>query len=95
MQKRNGVPEYPGQDSSGGTPGPFVPPGLLFGLLYAWYIDNRFGSIVDYEMSLLRWRISELIPKPSMERGRMKARVDFFRRVVFRQEIPAAVLDLL
>ena len=66
----------------------FTPPGLLFGLLYAWYVNNRFGGIVDYEMSLLRWRISELIPKPSMERSRMQERVAFFREVVFRQKVP-------
>lgn len=66
----------------------FTPPGLLFGLLYAWYLDNRFGGVVDYEMSLLRWKITELIPKPSMERSRLQRRVDFFRRVVFRQNVP-------
>jgi uncharacterized cofD-like protein len=66
----------------------FTPPGLLFGLLYAWYVNNRFGGIVDYEMSLLRWKISELIPKPSMERIRMQERITFFRSVVFRQTIP-------
>ena len=66
----------------------FTPPGLLFGLLYAWYVNNRFGGIVDYEMSLLRWRISELIPKPSMERIRMQKRIEFFRRSVFRQKVP-------
>jgi uncharacterized cofD-like protein len=66
----------------------FTPPGLLFGLLYAWYVNNRFGGIVDNEMSLLRWNISELMPKPSMERMRMQRRIEFFRRVVFRQKIP-------
>jgi uncharacterized cofD-like protein len=66
----------------------FTPPGLLFGLLYAWYVNNRFGGIVDYEMSLIRWTISELIPKPSMVRTRMQDQVDFFRRIVFRQKVP-------
>lgn len=66
----------------------FTPPGLLFGLLYAWYVNNRFGGIVDYEMSLIRWKISELIPKPSMVRTRMQEQVEFFRRVVFRQRVP-------
>ena len=65
----------------------FTPPGLLFGLLYAWYVNNRFGGIVDYEMSLIRWKISELIPKPSMVRTRMQEQIDFFRRVVFRQRV--------
>jgi uncharacterized cofD-like protein len=66
----------------------FTPPGLLFGLLYAWYVNNRFGGIVDYEMSLIRWKISELIPKPSMVRTRMQEQVEFFRRIVFRQRVP-------
>jgi uncharacterized cofD-like protein len=66
----------------------FTPPGLLFGLLYAWYVNNRFGGIVDYEMSLIRWKISELIPKPSMVRTRMQQQIDFFRQVVFRQRVP-------
>ena len=73
----------------------FTPPGLLFGLLYAWYCNNRFGGVIDYEMSLLRWKISELIPKPSMERTRLQAQVEFFRRVVFRQRIPRAVTKTL
>jgi len=68
----------------------FMPPGLLFGLLYAWYLDNRYGGVVDYEMSLLQWKMTELIPKPSMERSRLQSRVDFFRRVVFRQKVPTA-----
>jgi hypothetical protein len=72
----------------------FTPPGLLFGLFYAWYVNNRFGGIMDYEISLLRWKISELIPKPSMERGRLQKRVDFFRRHVFRQEIPPTIEEL-
>ncbi len=66
----------------------FTPPGLLFGLLFTWYVNNRFGGIVDYEMSLIRWKISELIPKPSMVRTRMQEQIDFFRRVVFRQRVP-------
>ncbi|MBI4682580.1 MAG: hypothetical protein HY757_05710 [Nitrospirae bacterium] len=66
----------------------FTPAGLLFGLLYAWYVNNRFGGIINYEASLLRWKINELIPKPSMERVRMQKRIDFFRNVVFRQGMP-------
>ena len=73
----------------------FTPPGLLFGLLYAWYCNNRFGGVIDYEMSLLRWKMSELIPKPSMERTRMQAQIEFFRRVVFRQSIPRAFTKTL
>lgn len=66
----------------------FTPPGLLFGLIYAWYLNNQLGGVVDYEMSLLKWNISELIPKQSMERTRRSQLVEFFRNHVFRQSIP-------
>jgi uncharacterized cofD-like protein len=67
----------------------FTPPGLLFGLLYAWYLNNQLGGVVDYEMSLLKWKISELIPKQSMERTRRSQLIEFFRNHVFRQRIPS------
>lgn len=66
----------------------FTPPGLLFGLLYAWYLNNKLGGLIDHEMSILQWKISQLIPKQSMERMRRQALVDFFRTAVFRQQIP-------
>ncbi len=66
----------------------FTPPGLLFGLLYAWYLNNHLGGVIDYEMSLLKWNISELIPKQSMERTRRQNLIEFFRSRVFRQHIP-------
>jgi hypothetical protein len=66
----------------------FTPPGLLFGLLYAWYLNNKLGGFIDHEMSILQWKISQLIPKQSMERTRRQALVDFFRTAVFRQQIP-------
>lgn len=66
----------------------FLPPGLLFGLLYAWYLDNRYGWIMDYEMSLLRWPPGSLIPHQAKELVRKQGLVDFFRGEVFghRQE---------
>jgi len=66
----------------------FTPPGLLFGLLYAWYLNNSLGGVVEYEMSLMRWKISQLIPKQSMERARKQRLIEFFRTRVFRQQIP-------
>jgi len=66
----------------------FTPPGLLFGLLYAWYLNNQLGGFIDNEMSILQWKISRLIPKQSMERERKQQLVEFFRSVVFRQQIP-------
>lgn len=61
----------------------FTPPGLLFGLLYAWYLDNRYGCMIDFEMSLLKIGTSDLIPKPNMDRERFRNLIDFFRNEVF------------
>jgi uncharacterized cofD-like protein len=61
----------------------FTPPGLLFGLLYAWYLNNAYGEIMEYEMSLLRWRPEKLIPCQLEERKRRQALISFFRKVVF------------
>jgi uncharacterized cofD-like protein len=62
----------------------FLPPGLLFGLLYAWYLNNAYGEIMEYEMSLLRWPPQKLIPYQLEERTRKQALVRFFRNVVFQ-----------
>lgn len=61
----------------------FTPPGLLFGLMYAWYLNNGYGEIMEYEMSLLRWPPQKLIPCQLEERNRKQALVNFFRKVVF------------
>jgi uncharacterized cofD-like protein len=63
----------------------FLPPGLLFGLLYAWYLDNASGGVMEYEMSLLQWPETELIPYQAAERRRKAALIEFFRRVVFHR----------
>lgn len=62
----------------------FLPPGLLFGLLYAWYLDDAYGSLMDYEMALLRWPEEALMPYQVQERRRKQALVTFFREEVFR-----------
>ena len=61
----------------------FLPPGLLFGLLYAWYLNNAYGGIMEYEMSLLQWPPHSLIPHQAKERVRKQALVAFFRNEVF------------
>jgi uncharacterized cofD-like protein len=61
----------------------FLPPGLLFGLLYAWYLNNAYGKIMEYEMSLLRWSPEKLIPYQLEEYKRKKDLIKFFRNVVF------------
>lgn len=62
----------------------FLPPGLLFGLLYTWYLNNAYGEIMEYEMSLLRRSPKRLIPYQLEEHTRKQALVEFFRRVVFQ-----------
>jgi len=62
----------------------FLPPGLLFGLLYAWYLNNAYGGIMEYEMSLLRWPPEKLIPYQLEEYMRKQALIKFFRNVVFQ-----------
>ncbi len=65
----------------------FLPPGLLFGLLYAWYLNNACGGVMEYEMSLLRWKPSSLIPYQAKERIRKQALVRFFCHEVFRHPV--------
>ena len=61
----------------------FTPPGLLFGLLYAWYLDNRFAAHVEYKMAVMRTDISDLIHEQLKMLSRRKALVKFFRKSVF------------
>ncbi len=60
----------------------FLPPGLLFGLLYAWYLCGG-GLTMDYEMSLLKWPLRSLIPLHAKDRIRKEALVTFFRTEIF------------
>ena len=66
----------------------FTPPGMLFGLVYAWYLDNRFAAHVEYKMAIMRTRLSDLIPEQVREHARRKSLVRFFRRSVFRKSSP-------
>jgi hypothetical protein len=61
----------------------FTPPGLLFGLIYAWYMDNRFAAHVEYKMAVMRTDISDLIPEQVRMHTRRRDLVEFFRRSVF------------
>jgi hypothetical protein len=62
--------------------GGFLPPGLLFGLLYSWYLCGS-GFTMEYEMNLLRWPLKSLIPLHMRDSTRKRALVSFFRTVVF------------
>jgi len=61
----------------------FTPPGLLFGLIYAWYHDNRFAAHIEYKMAVMRTDISDLIPEQVRMLSRRRALVGFFRQFVF------------
>jgi hypothetical protein len=69
----------------------FTPPGLLLGLMYAWYLDNRFASHIEYKMSILKVRPTQLIPEQKKMRSRREQLIDFFRESVFGKE--AVLLD--
>jgi len=61
----------------------FLPPGLLFGLMYAWYLNNSYEPVMENEMSILHLKEGTLIPHQVQEYRRKKALVDFFRKEVF------------
>jgi hypothetical protein len=61
---------------------------MLFGLIYAWYLDNRFAAHVEYKMAVMRADISDLIPEQVRMHTRRKTLVEFFRRSVFCHSSP-------
>jgi uncharacterized cofD-like protein len=61
----------------------FTPPGLLFGLVYAWYLDNRFAAHIEYKMDILQMEVPDMIPEQAKVCSRRRRLVDFFRRKVF------------
>jgi len=65
----------------------FIPPGLLFGLMYAWYLDNTYVPVMENEMSILHLEEKTLIPHQVQEFKRKKALVDFFRKHVFSNDV--------
>ena len=71
----------------------FTPPGLLFGLFYAWYLDNRFAPNIDYKMSIMKNEISYLIPEQVRIVGRREQMIRFFRENVFRRQLPQIKLS--
>ncbi len=66
----------------------FTPPGLLFGLMFAWYLDNRLTGHIEYKMSIMKSAISDLIPEQVKMLKTRKAMIEFFRKVVFRLDDP-------
>lgn len=66
----------------------FTPPGLLFGLVFVWYLDNQFAPNIDYKMSIMKNELSYLIPEQVKIVGRREQLIRFFRENVFRQNLP-------
>ncbi|MCI5146077.1 MAG: YvcK family protein, partial [Candidatus Electrothrix sp. AR3] len=65
----------------------FRPPGLLFGLFFAWYLDNRLAPNIDYMMSLMKSEPSDVIAKQRDMIHRREELIRFFREKVFRIKI--------
>lgn len=61
----------------------FTPPGLLMGLMYAWYIDNRLASHIEYKMSVMKINHTDLIPEQLKMAERRRMMIAFFREVIF------------
>ncbi|MCI5137367.1 MAG: YvcK family protein, partial [Candidatus Electrothrix sp. AR1] len=64
----------------------FTPPGLLFGLLFTWYLDNRFASNVEYKMSVMKNIPSDLILEQVRIMRRREKLIRFFRECIFRDQ---------
>ncbi|MDA3971006.1 MAG: YvcK family protein [Desulfobulbaceae bacterium] len=66
----------------------FTPPGMLMGLIFAWYLDNSLAAHIEYKMSITRLPGSSLVPEQIKMLERRKQMIAFFRTVVFRHNSP-------
>ena len=62
----------------------FLPCGLLFGLVFAWYLDNTYVPALDFEMRMLQWPAARLLPYQVRARAGHRELVRFFREEVFQ-----------
>lgn len=62
----------------------FTPPAMLMGLIYAWYLDNRFASNIEYKMAILSIPVSSLISEQVRTLRRRQQTISFFRKNIFR-----------
>jgi uncharacterized cofD-like protein len=65
----------------------FVPPGLLFGVFFAWYLDCRLAPNVEYMMTIMKSGPSDLVAKQAETVRRQEKLINFFREDVFRAKI--------
>ena len=61
----------------------FLPCGILFGLAFAWVLDGANVPALDFEMQILQWPASRLLPYQVRARARHRELVRFFREEVF------------
>ena len=62
----------------------FLPCGILFGLSFAWYLDSAFVPALDFEMQMIQWPASRLLPYQVRERELHRELVRFFREEIFQ-----------
>ena len=62
----------------------FLPCGILFGLTFAWMLDSAYVPALDFEMQMLQWPASRLLPYQVRTRTRHRALVRFFREAILR-----------
>lgn len=63
----------------------FTPPGLLMGLSYVWYLENRLAPQIEYKMTVMKIPQADLIPEQKKVAHRRYKLIKFFRDVIFRQ----------
>ncbi len=73
----------------------FTPPGLLMGLVYAWYLDSSYVSNIEYKMAITRIPMTGMVREQVRILNRRMDTIDFFRRVVFRHTAPVFDEQLL
>ena len=61
------------------------------GLTYAWYIDNRLASHIEYKMSVMKINPTDLIPELLKMAGRRREMISFFKDIIFKQGLPRAL----
>lgn len=61
----------------------FTPPALLLGLVYAWYLDNRLASHIEYKMSVLKVASEHLVPAEREMAEKRRSMIAFLRDKVF------------
>lgn len=61
----------------------FTPPGLLMGLMYLWYLENRLATPIEYKMTVMKIPQTDLIPEQKKIVSRRERIISFFRDVVF------------